>query len=164
MYEGCKIYGPYKNNKNRLILTLTKPNKIRATLSYPRYLKELELNRYLTKEEHVHHTDHDYENNDLSNLEVISAKEHFDLPAKQLTKYDSSLQVKCCECDKEFTLTIKQRKNRDREQQRKTKKDKTLKNRFFCSKKCSGKYGKKKQIQNASVAKLANAEGLSPSV
>jgi hypothetical protein len=41
-----------------------------------RAIVEKALGRKLTKEEIIHHKDHNPENNDLANLEVVSRREH----------------------------------------------------------------------------------------
>ena len=55
VYENCKFYGPYQSKKDkRLRCLLIYPNGKRITLSYPKYLIEVHLDRYLEKEQQAH--------------------------------------------------------------------------------------------------------------
>jgi HNH endonuclease len=81
--------------------------KFAASHVAARKIVERKLGRELARNEHVHHRDHDFTNNDEANLEVLSASEHMKyhqyleqkalLPICRLIKqmYDSGLsQVK----------------------------------------------------------------------
>lgn len=63
-YTNCQIYGPYNRKDGRSVIF---PRK---SVSYPKYLKELELGRYLNDNETVDHNDQDFYNDTLSNLIV----------------------------------------------------------------------------------------------
>ena len=76
-YYGCIIYGPYlrKDGRKHMIAKDACGDK-QITISYPKYLMEIHLGRYLEEDETVHHKDENIHNNKLNNLEVIGRREH----------------------------------------------------------------------------------------
>lgn len=135
IYENCKIYGPYSNSKDgRLRCLVCFPNKTRKTISYPKYLMEKHLDRYLEEDETIDHIDGNFLNNEISNLRILSRKEHTTNDALR----NKDIIVKCIYCGKEFTIKGETLHNRNR-------KDKGQSG-YFCSRQCSGKYGA--EIQN----------------
>jgi endogenous inhibitor of DNA gyrase (YacG/DUF329 family) len=91
---------------------------------------EVHLDRYLEDDETVHHIDGNPLNNDIKNLRVIKRSEHISNDVMR----NSDITVKCKYCGKEFIIkgsTINNRNRSDREF-----------HGYFCSKKCSGKYGR----------------------
>ena len=131
VYENCKFYGPYSNSKDgRLRCVIVHPNKKKQTLSYPKYLMEVHLDKYLEENETIDHIDGNFLNNDLSNLQVIDRQIH----SYNDVYRNEDVTVKCTYCGKEFVIkgsAIRQRNRKDRHQ-----------SGYFCSKQCSGKYGK----------------------
>lgn len=110
----------------------------KKTISYPKYLMEKELGRKLLPDEDVHHRDGNPLNNDISNLVVIS---HADHAREHATRFFDTTAV-CGWCGKEFVWTAKHQKNfysnkRNHGHQAEAP---------FCSRECSGRYGK--HIQN----------------
>lgn len=113
-------------------------NKItKKVVSYPRILMEEKLGRPLEPYEQVHHKDENPLNNSLDNLEITKLGEH---QREHSLKYRENITVKCVRCNKDFNLTPKQQSNRVRESNR-------GKNGPFCSRSCSGKYGKEEQLR-----------------
>lgn len=108
------------------------------TISYARYLMEQHLGRKLNDDEVVHHIDHDKTNDAIENLEVVNSTEH--RKHHNPLKYKDTIE-QCYVCGKSFTFTAKQHCNKYRERNRKPN---TI-DKYFCSRKCSGIYGK--QIQ-----------------
>lgn len=95
---------------------------------------EVHLDRYLEENETVDHIDGNFLNNDLSNLQVIDRYEH----CYNDVYRNKDVIVKCQYCGKEFKIkgsAISQRNRTDRHQ-----------SGYFCSKQCSGKYGKDIQL------------------
>jgi hypothetical protein len=136
MYEGYKLYGPYlskKDNRLRIIL-VNKETKEKLTVSYPKYLMELHLNRYLTKDETVDHIDGNPLNNNIYNLQILDWKTHTALDVLR----NRDITVKCTYCGKDFIIKGSKLNNRNR-------KDK-YQSGYFCSRRCSGKYGKEIQL------------------
>ena len=127
VYVNGKIYGPYLAKDNRLRIVYVE-NNIKTTVSYPKYLMELNLNRYLTEKETVHHIDGNPLNNDLSNLQILERQEH----CKQDALKRDGKTIICQWCKKSFFV----KGSKLIQRQRKDKKSNS-----FCSKQCTGKYG-----------------------
>lgn len=107
--------------------------------SYPRFLMEQSLGRPLAKNEHVHHIDENPLNNNLSNLEVLSAREH---AIHHHGKYHDREMV-CPWCGKSFLWS--------KEQQVRHYSNASRRNRPnmagpFCSNSCAGSYGRFEQL------------------
>jgi hypothetical protein len=133
-YENAKIYGPYiSKNDGRLRVIIDG-----KTVSYPKYLMEKHLNRYLSVDETVHHIDHNPLNNELSNLEIKTRSDHSRMHS---IKYTYTVKVICYYCHKEFELTPLQQRYRIQNRHKNQKGP-------FCSKKCIGKYGQEQQSSN----------------
>ena len=134
-YEDCKIYGPYISRQdNRLRIVVVK-NGSKTTLSYPKYLMELHLGRYLTEDETVDHIDCNVQNNEIPNLRLLSRAEHAAVDAKRCV----SQLFKCPMCNGNFSLDG--RKLSDAISNRKRSKAGP-----FCCKSCCGRYGKQVQL------------------
>lgn len=88
-----KVFGPYKRKDDRSHVIIIDGKK-RRTVSYPKYIMEQHLGRILDKNETVHHTDGDFTNNDLSNLEIIDRKTHIIQDVIRVEK----VKVKCIWC------------------------------------------------------------------
>ncbi len=133
MYDEYKIYGPYLSKDGRLRCILRK-NNTNKTISYPKLIIENHLQRYLLDDETVDHIDGNPLNNDISNLQVLKRNIHCRLDA--IRNYD--IAVICKNCGKTFTITgnlVCGRNRKDRNQ-----------SGYFCSRQCSGKYGKNIQL------------------
>lgn len=125
----AKLCGPYSQKTGRLQAILVFIDGTRKTISYPKYLMELHLNRYLSDNETINHIDGNFLNNDISNLQVLDRKEHVILDVIR----NQDMNVNCIYCDKLFTiqgskLHLRNRKDRNS-------------SGYFCSRSCSGKYG-----------------------
>lgn len=135
------VCGPYKAKDDRERVTLNNSKlpknakgKLR-TISYPKALMEVHLNRVLLENETVDHIDKNPLNNDIANLQVLDRNNHSALDCKRRKQI-----TKCCGyCGKEIILTQNQIANLKRSGNKR-------KSNIFCSKKCSGKYGA--EIQN----------------
>ena len=114
----------------------------KKVVSYPRLLLEEKLGRPLDPKEQVHHVDGNPLNNNADNLEVIMIGEH---QKHHSTKYFDTEAV-CGWCGKRFIWTaVQQRRHVGNMGERKESPP-------FCSKSCSGSYGRRKQL-DAGVAK-----------
>lgn len=73
-----------------------------------RAIMENSIGRYLTKDEVVHHKDHNKFNNDISNLQLMTHKEHSLLHALEnaKTKLYDIVELKCPSCGKIFCKPI----------------------------------------------------------
>ena len=130
VYEDYKIYGPYFRKDGRQHIIAIHPEEGRKTVSYPKYLMECKLGRYLDPNETIDHIDNDPCNNNFSNLRVLSREEHSELEAKRL----KAMKFKCLWCGHEFELKGKQLHDRFSSRRKGASGP-------FCSKSCSGKYG-----------------------
>lgn len=148
VYENCEVRGPYLGKDNRLRINVVYPDKRRTVMSYPKYLMEKHLDRYLEKNETVDHIDGNPLNNDISNLQVLDRKQHCYADAIR----NKDITAVCAFCGKEFIIKGSTIRNRCRNRR----------DRFssgpFCSKQCSGRYGA--EIQNGRMAPIENKEKL----
>lgn len=131
LYVGFdSLYGPYtrKDGRKHVVLRNTKTKELR-TVSYPKLLVELREGRLLSSREQVDHEDRNKTNDDLSNLVIRNLGEHQKLDAKRV----NPVEVSCVFCSTLFNIRHGQRKPNQPGAGP------------FCSKKCSGKYGKEIQ-------------------
>ena len=129
VYENCIMHGPYTGSDNRERVIIIFPDKNRMTVSYPKYLMEKHLDRYLDPDlETIDHIDSNFNNNDLSNLRILTRVEHCYLDAIRLKPQ----MFTCSMCNTNFTLS--DRRLHDAFQNR-------LKGKSgpYCSKSCAGK-------------------------
>jgi len=68
---------------------------------YHRHIASVAIGRWILPGEHVHHKDGDIDNNDPSNLEVLSGGEHFS-KHMQARWEASRVSVRCRRCGKTF--------------------------------------------------------------
>ena len=102
-------------------------NSDRTTISYARYVMCVNLGYVLSKDYEVDHIDRDKNNDDISNLQVLSVEEHRQKNSKEMTTGRNCTIVVCGYCNKEIL-----RENR------------TLKyNNYYCDNFC--KWSKQKQ-------------------
>ena len=139
VYEDYEIKNIYENKDGRLRVYISNGKKHKV-ISYPKFLLEKYLNRYLTDTETVHHRDGNPLNNDIENLEVLERKIHC---AKDVIR-NRPVRFACPECGKEFILEGKRLcdaiSNRKRHRAGP-----------FCNKHCAGKYGAKVQNGMSSI-------------
>ena len=144
VYEGYKIGKSYLGSDGRYRIYLTSPDGDRRVMSYPKYLMEVHIGRYLTDEETVDHIDYNPKNNDISNLRIVKRSTHASEDAKRLVLQEFT----CPYCGNKFTLTPKQLHNRLMNQKRKGREDMTGP---YCSKSCASKatrFGKDSTMKN----------------
>lgn len=128
LYNNYRLYGPYKSKQdNRLRVVLVHElTRAQKTISYPKYLVEIKLNRHLDTNDTVHHIDGNPLNNDLSNLTVLNRSQHSKLDAIKV----QNVIVHCIWCEKPFLIKGHQIRQHNRRE-----------SGPFCSKLCTGKYG-----------------------
>lgn len=129
-----KVHGPYKRQDGRQIVIIIENNGKRRTVSYPKWLMELQLGRKLDPNmETVDHIDSNFENNDISNLRLVPRDEH----SADDTRRVKPVTFTCAWCDKDF------------ERSPRLVRDKAKKNKAgpFCSRSCAGKYSRMFQLK-----------------
>lgn len=130
-----KVYGPYKRKEDgRSIVIVVDDDGTAQTISYPKWLLEMQLGRKLDPDlETVDHWDSNKENNDLSNLRIVPREEH----SANDTRRVKPVKFNCLWCKKEF------------ERSPRLVRDKARKNKAgpFCSRQCAGKYSRKLQLK-----------------
>ena len=146
MYEDYKVYGPYKRKDGRQHVILKK-DKIKITVSYPKYLMELHIGRKLLENETIDHIDRDVNNNNFNNLRIIDKVKH----EREDAIRNKDIKVKCSWCGKTFIIKGSNISQRNRYDGKRTGSG------YFCSRICSGKYVnmfKKLIIEKAKLVKL----------
>lgn len=101
-----------------------------TTMSYPKWLMQQHLKRDLSPNEHVDHIDGDIDNNDLSNLQLLSPEDNSRKWWQQSGALDRAyIELVCQTCGCAFKRTRSQEEGR------------IAKNRSgpFCGKTCVGK-------------------------
>lgn len=135
--KTCKLLNEYQSNSGHLFVSIVKDNK-RTTawihrIVYETYYGEVE-DGY-----DIHHIDEDKTNNNINNLKKITHEEHGRIHS---TKYSDKMMI-CPQCGKEFLWTAQKQQTFYSNQSRKRYQNSSTKP--FCSKSCSGKYGKQVQ-------------------
>lgn len=103
VYEEFRVYGPYKRKDGRQHVVLIKHdfnNHVveRKTVSYPKFLVETYLNKYLDTSETVDHIDGNFDNNELSNLRVVERSIH----CRSHANFKPEVKKQCVICGKIF--------------------------------------------------------------
>jgi hypothetical protein len=132
--ESFKVHGPYKRKDGRQIVIVIENNGKRRTVSYPKWLMELQLGRRLDPDtETVDHIDSNFDNNNLDNLRLVPRSEH----SADDTRRVKPVEFTCAWCDKLF------------ERSPRLVRDKARKNKAgpFCSRTCAGKYSRMLQLK-----------------
>lgn len=132
--DNFKVHGPYSKKDGRQIVIVVERNGKRRTVSYPKWLMELQLGRRLDPNlETVDHWDSDHSNNDISNLRLVPRDQH----SADDTRRVKPVKLTCAWCDEEF------------ERSPRIVRDKAKKNKAgpFCSRKCAGKYSRMLQLK-----------------
>lgn len=134
-------YTTYVCKDGRVRVYLKEKNRV---MSYPKFLVEQTIGRELLQNEQVHHKDGNPLNNDIDNLEIRLLGEH-QKEHNQPKYYDKT--VNCEWCGNPFMWTAKQQKTFYGNQNRKNRLIKH--DNPFCSKKCTGEFGR--HIQSLSA-------------
>lgn len=143
VYDDFIIYGPYTRKDGRQHVIAVKNFK-KKTISYPKFLMEKHLNRLLSKDETVDHIDKDFTNNSIDNLRVLYRREHI---IEDVLR-NKDVTVICAFCGKEFKISGSSLHCRNRKDKGHTG--------YFCSKVCTGKYGKQVQLSGIKLPEQDN--------
>jgi endogenous inhibitor of DNA gyrase (YacG/DUF329 family) len=142
LYENVKkIYGPYERKDKRLIYRIIFNDLSMKTMSYPKFVMQEHLNRFIEEPETVHHKDENPLNNSIDNLEIINRKKHAYQDAIKLNPFSFICPV----CKN--LVTLKGTKLHDCIHNRKKGKKGP-----FCSRKCAGIAIKEYNISKITVS------------
>lgn len=137
LYPGyTSVLGPYLRPDGRQHVVLNNSNASKGTkgktrtISYPKALKEIELNRRLKNHETVDHHNRNFTDDRSVNLNILPRNDHASLDAVRVAVFP----VTCVECGNEFLPSATQMNIVS-----------VNKAGPFCSKSCSGKYGARVQ-------------------
>jgi len=130
------IHGPYVSKKSgrQHVVVIDNRTGERRTVSYPKWIMELQLGRPLDPEtETIDHLDSNFDNNDLDNLRIVPRSEH----SADDTRRVKLVKFICPWCQKEF------------ERSPRLVRDKAKKGKSgpFHSKECAGKYSRMLQLK-----------------
>lgn len=137
--DQLKVYGPYTRPDGRKHVVLTGDNGYRRTVSFPKFIKELEMQEPLGNLT-IDHQDRDKTNDAIDNLKIRSRSEHTSLDAKRVKVGN----VICPICGADFTPTKNQINKRAQS-----------KAGPFCSRSCAGKYSKSVQMGGEVMSRLS---------
>jgi hypothetical protein len=129
IYSDAVVRGPYLRKDGRKHVCLLYKNGKRTTVSYPKYLVEVHLGRYLEAWETVDHIDGDFTNDDLSNLRILERRSHCKIDALRYP-----LQEFQCPVCKEFFFLSGAKISRIARERNRNKSNTGP----YCSKKCAG--------------------------
>jgi hypothetical protein len=131
--DDMKVYGPYTRGNGRQLVIVVDKNGVRRTISYPKWIMELQLGRKLDSNETIDHWDSNIDNNNLDNLRIMPRDEH----SADDTRRVKLVKFKCAWCDQDF------------ERSPRLVRDKSRKNKAgpFCSRPCAGKYSRMLQLK-----------------
>jgi hypothetical protein len=135
MFDNYYVYGPYDNNHRLRLVLVEKITGKTTSISYAKYLMEIHLGRKLKPNETIDHIDGNYRNNKITNLRVLVRSIHCKLDVYRI----QPITIKCRLCGKTFTR-IKRGNRRG--------------TGYFCSRVCSGKYGKLIQLGEINPIKV----------
>jgi hypothetical protein len=129
LYKNVKkIYGPYKGKDNRLRCIIKFKDNTQKTISYPKFLMQEHIKRFIIEPYTIDHIDSNPLNNEISNLRIIKRTKHTKTDVLRL-KPQSFI---CGVCKVEFIL--KGKKLHDAYENRKKGKKGP-----FCGRSCAGK-------------------------
>lgn len=137
IYDDCIIKGPYNGEKGRKVVHIYFPDGRRKVTTLAKYLMEKQLNISLKENETVDHIDRNFNNDIISNFQILDKFTHASLDSKRV----KDVIVTCVWCEKEFTIEGKKIKDRNRR-----------KSGPFCSKYCAGKYSAELQNKRTKYA------------
>lgn len=106
----CNIgfMGPYTRRDGRQIV-IARSQRSNITVSYPKYLMEVSIGRYLAADEQIHHIDGNIANNSLNNLEVVMLGEHQRLHRPRINVEKLAI---CVWCGQSFMMTCQHVRHR----------------------------------------------------
>ena len=135
----------YQNKDNRYRAYLKDEKRV---VSYPRILMEQKLGRPLDPNEQVHHLNEDVTDNSDENLSIALLGEHQSMHSSRNRKYHETYAV-CAWCGKIFLWSTKSQKNYFNKHQLELDPNCPILFgiKVFCSKHCSGSYGRQEQLR-----------------
>ena len=104
-----KIYGPYTRKDGRKHVVIIHDDGRRQTKSYPRLLMEQHLGRELTEDETVDHTNNDFTDDRIENLQILSLADN--ASKAMLGREAKMYQFSCPCCGKEAFKAFRQVKH-----------------------------------------------------
>jgi len=128
----------YLGKDGRRRVWKTYPDGTKKVTTYARHLVEEKLGRPLTEDETVDHRDRNKQNDNISNLQILSWERH----KQKDTKYVKEIEITCILCG-----TKKKKQPKDVNHNARLGKAGP-----FCGRSCAGKYGA--EIQNKRREKL----------
>lgn len=131
-----KIYGPYERKDKRKHIVIVHEDGQKQTKSYPKFLMEQHLGRELEDWETVDHINNDFTDDRIENLQILSREEN----ARKESPLRPKLEIKTFACP-ECKISFNKRMHRVRYNQGKRQNAGP-----FCSRKCSGTWTRRIQL------------------
>lgn len=142
---GVVVYGPYvrKDDNRKHVIIYWPAFSKRQTMSYPKWLLEQHLERFLTVDETVDHKNRDFTDDRIENLQILLKSKHASVDALRVFP----VEVVCIYCSRSFQRKAAVTRHSS----------KLGKAGPFCSKSCSGSYGA--DLQNGKINKFPIQDG-----
>lgn len=132
--DNFKVWGPYtRKTDGRQIVIVIDNNGVKRTISYPKWLVELQIGKRLPIDSTIDHWDGNILNNSMDNLRIVPRDQHSSDDTRRVKK----VKFDCAWCNKEF------------ERSPRLIRDKSKKNKAgpFCSRPCAGRYSRMLQLK-----------------
>lgn len=112
-----------EDSKGRRRVDLINSRNDRTTISYARYLMCVKIGYVLSNDYEVDHIDGNCNNDEISNLQILTKEEHLKKTTKEVTTGRSVRTLSCICCGKDFEREVRNIRN----------------SRSICSRSCNGK-------------------------
>ena len=134
-FQDYTVYGPYVGNDGRSRVILRKNGK-NKTMSYPKFLWWKHKGILISDEQHIHHKDENFSNNNIDNFEIKTIHDHMSLHRKEGAFHRTYAEYICPSCSSSFKKLLRFVRSNQLQQH---------KSGPYCSRSCAGRANQKYQ-------------------